>query len=119
MYFQSTLLLSDHSLLVVADIDSPQRPVIAASYDLRLTQNWRLFDAEDFAADQVRTDLVVNNDPPRDVTAAFACYDITSWSLLDKKCTSSTCADVDTTTNAGLLVDYTPLGTLVSSVAYR
>jgi hypothetical protein len=74
-------LLSDHSL-VVAEIDSLRPYDSTMSADLRSAGNWRSIDVDLFAADLLGSELVT--EPPDDVMAAFACYDVTLRSLLDK-----------------------------------
>jgi len=72
-------LLSDHAF-VVADCVCPPPP--DESTGCRQVRNWRSLDIDAFAADLQTSDLVIS--PPEDVVAAFACYDTTLRSLLDK-----------------------------------
>jgi len=72
-------LLSDHAF-VVADCVCPSPPDESTSH--RTVRNWRSLDIDAFAADLHMSALVVS--PPEDVDAAFACYDTTLRSLLDK-----------------------------------
>ena len=67
---------------MVADVNvnSPQPD----HFDVTICQvrYWRAIDVDAFADDLRGTELVVS--PPDDVTAAFACYDQTLRTLLDK-----------------------------------
>ena len=71
--------MSDHAF-VVADCVCPSPLDESTSH--RTVRNWRSLDIDAFAADLHMSALVVS--PPEDVDAAFACYDTTLRSLLDK-----------------------------------
>jgi len=72
--------LSDHSFVVV-NIDCM---VLSDSSEANYheVRRWRDIDVDAFADDLSRTELVLS--PPDDVAEAFACYDQTLRTLLDK-----------------------------------
>ena len=74
-------LLSDHSF-IVADVNCPLQADTDTSLGHQPIRQWRSFDIDAFADDLMRSDLVV--DPPADVSEAFASYNTTLRSLLDK-----------------------------------
>jgi len=72
-------LLSDHSFIVV---DVHCQPLGCQSSDLRTVRNWRSLDVDALATDLCCSELVQKL--PDDVDAAFACYDTTLRTLVDK-----------------------------------
>jgi len=73
-------LLSDHTF-VVAEIDcTPAQDHLLT--DIRTVRNWRSLDVNALVSDLSSSELVQS--PPVDVDDAFACYNSTLRSLLDK-----------------------------------
>ena len=73
-------MLSDHSF-IVADVNYSSQPGTQEA-GVRQVRNWRDMDVDAFADDLCHSELVVS--PPDDVVDAFACYDRTLRTLLDK-----------------------------------
>ena len=71
--------LSDHAF-VVAEVDC--QSLSCQSFDTRIVRNWRSLDVDALATDLCCSELVLKL--PDDVDAAFACYDTTLRSLVDK-----------------------------------